>query len=51
MKKLILLLMVLFVVLSAALSPAVAGGGKVQHENGNETGAGSDAQGNQVNGD
>ncbi len=36
---------------SVATAPVWAGGGKVQQENGQEAGDGSDAQGNQVNGE
>ena len=44
-----LISLVLF--LSVAIAPVWAGGDKNQNENGIETGSGSDAQGNQVNGD
>jgi len=37
--------------LSVAIAPVWAGGDQNQNENGIETGSGSDAQGNQVNGD
>lgn len=50
--KRIIALIALAVFLSCS-PPATlwAGGDKVQHENGNEVGPGSDAQGNQVGGD
>jgi len=41
----------LILFLSVAVAPVWAGGDKVQHENGQEIGPGSDAQGNQVGGD
>ncbi len=51
MKKAFTLIISLVVFLSVAITPVWAGGDKVQQENGQETGQGSDAQGNQVNGD
>lgn len=51
MKKIIALMALLILFSSVAISPVWAGGGKVQQENGTEVGSGSDAQGNQVNGD
>jgi hypothetical protein len=51
MKKAFALMISLVLFLSVAIAPVWAGGGKVQNENGIETGDGSDAQGNQVGGD
>ncbi|MDX2452404.1 hypothetical protein [Desulfosarcina sp.] len=52
MKKLFAVLLSLALLVSvAAVSPVWAGGGKVQHEIGDGFGDGSDAQGNQVDGD
>ena len=51
MKKAFALMISLVLFLSVAIAPVWAGCGKVQHENGEEIGDGSDAQGNQVNGD
>jgi len=51
MKKAFTLIISLVLFLSVAISPVWAGGDKVQQENGQETGQGSDAQDNQVNGD
>ena len=51
MKKVFTLMISLVLFLSVAIAPVWAGGDKVQTENGQETGDGSDAQGNQVNGD
>ena len=53
MKKILSLLAVIALVVSMAVSPVAAAGGKNQNEIGAETapGPGDDAQGNQVNGD
>jgi len=51
MKRIFSRMAILVLFLSVAITPVWAGGGKVQHENGQESGPGSDAQGNQVNGD
>ncbi len=51
MKKTFALLISLVLFLSVAIKPVWAGGDKGQHENGEEIGDGSDAQGNQVGGD
>ena len=51
MKRFLALMASLVLFLSVAVAPVWAGGDKVQHENGLETGPGSDAQGNQVGGD
>ena len=52
MKKLFAVLLSMTLLISvAAVSPVWAGGGKVQHENGEPFGPGSDAQGNQVDGE
>jgi hypothetical protein len=52
MKKLFAVLLSLALFMSVAVvSPIWAGGGKVQHENGEPFGPGSDAQDNQVDGE
>lgn len=53
MKKLFVIMISVFLLFGVTISPAFAGGDKVQHENGAETapGPGDDAQGNQVSGD
>jgi len=51
MRRLLALMASLVLFLSVAVAPVWAGGDKVQHENGQEIGPGSDAQGNQVGGD
>jgi len=51
MKKVFTLMISLVLFLSVAIAPVWAGGDKVQNEKGQETGSGSDARGNQVNGD
>ena len=51
MKKVFTLMISLVLFFSVAIAPVWAGGDKVQEEKGQETGSGSDAQGNQVNGD
>jgi hypothetical protein len=51
MKKIFTLMVALVLFFSVAIAPVWAGGDKNQNENGQETGDGSDAQGNQVNGD
>ena len=50
-KTLFLLMISLALFFSVAIQPVCAGGDKVQQENGQEQGSGSDAHGNQVNGD
>ena len=52
MKNLLAVLLSMTLLVSiAVVSPVWAGGGKVQHENGEPFGPGSDAQGNQVDGE
>ncbi len=53
MKKLFAIVISVFLLFGAIISPVYAGGDKVQHENGAETapGPGDDAEGNQVGGD
>ena len=51
MKKIVTLMISLVLLLSMATVSVWAGGDKVQQENGQEVGQGSDAQGNQVSGD
>ena len=51
MKRIFSLMAISVLFLSVAIAPVWAGGDKVQQENGQESGPGSDAQGNQVNGD
>lgn len=53
MKKICALILSLVFVFGMVITPALAGGDKVQHEHGASTapGPGDDAQGNQVGGD